>query len=325
MNTNKNIFYEQQLFAIKIADIFNAENRKKILGTKKNKTFLPAPESIFYKDIVVENDTENKNYKKPNKYYDNTQYTKRSFNYDYYEDEYYGKDDYNQYYDEEVEDTTTPNTKTYERETTYKKTDKNFNGSSDTATTISSGSGNSGNSTTNSVNSLRTTKNLDGTNMDKNKSDHLSDHYNEKDYTLNKQERSLSEPNMSENTKYKNEIPKTKFNRKELFRKRDKSRFTFVDNEEKTNDENIIIPEFIHEILYNKISKLAFFKIFNFEEETNFSDSVLNEYKNNNPWAHFIVSNNSNTNSPISNPNTSPNTNTNPITNASSNVSNKQK
>lgn len=109
----------------------------------------------------------------------------------------------------------------------------------------------------------------------------------------NKPERSLSEPLLGDSQKKscEAELKKIKFDRKELFRKRDKSRFTFVNNEEKNIEENIAIPEFIHEILYNKISKLAFFKIFNFEDQADNSESMLKDVKNNNPWAQFLLNN----------------------------------
>ena len=40
LNVNKNIFYEQQLFAIKIADIYNPEIKKKLLLGGKNKNTM---------------------------------------------------------------------------------------------------------------------------------------------------------------------------------------------------------------------------------------------------------------------------------------------
>ena len=57
LNVNKNIFYEQQLYAIKIADIYNPEVRKKLLlGAKNKKTMFPSTDLIFKSEVVIEND-----------------------------------------------------------------------------------------------------------------------------------------------------------------------------------------------------------------------------------------------------------------------------
>ena len=52
LTLNKNIFNEQHKYAIKIADIFNPEVKKKILSIKKRKTVFPSPD-IIYKTITV--------------------------------------------------------------------------------------------------------------------------------------------------------------------------------------------------------------------------------------------------------------------------------
>ena len=52
LTVNKNIFNEQHKYAIKIADIFNTEVKKKILSMKKKKTVFPSPD-IIYKTITV--------------------------------------------------------------------------------------------------------------------------------------------------------------------------------------------------------------------------------------------------------------------------------
>ena len=51
LTLNKNIFNEQHKYAIKIADIFNPEVKKKILSMKKRKTVFPSPD-IIYKTIT---------------------------------------------------------------------------------------------------------------------------------------------------------------------------------------------------------------------------------------------------------------------------------
>ncbi len=56
LNYNKNIFLEQQLYAIKISDIYHPDIRKKIMSTKRIKTIFPPLEQLYNKEIVKEND-----------------------------------------------------------------------------------------------------------------------------------------------------------------------------------------------------------------------------------------------------------------------------
>jgi hypothetical protein len=57
LNSNKNIFHEQQIYAMKVAGIFHPEVRKKLnISSKKFKSIFPNTESIFQKDIVKEKD-----------------------------------------------------------------------------------------------------------------------------------------------------------------------------------------------------------------------------------------------------------------------------
>ena len=56
LNSNKNIFLEQQLYAMKIADIYHPDIRKKIMNMKKVKTVFPSVELIYTKDVIREND-----------------------------------------------------------------------------------------------------------------------------------------------------------------------------------------------------------------------------------------------------------------------------
>ena len=108
MNSNTNIFYEQQLLAMKIADIFNTNVKKKLktLNTKK-KCIFPTTDTIYTKDIVIEQNNEyhdykiydNSNFKGKKKYCDdyyNNYYKNRGYSESYngedyfYEDENYG-------------------------------------------------------------------------------------------------------------------------------------------------------------------------------------------------------------------------------------------
>jgi hypothetical protein len=56
LNSNKNIFLEQQLYAMKIADIYHADVRKRLTGGKKFKAVFPSSETLYNKDIVKEMD-----------------------------------------------------------------------------------------------------------------------------------------------------------------------------------------------------------------------------------------------------------------------------
>lgn len=82
LNVNKNIFYEQQLYAIKIADIYNPEIKKKLLlGAKNKKTMFPSTDLIYKSEIVMENDpifTKKNNYVNNNSY-ENSGKTKKQF------------------------------------------------------------------------------------------------------------------------------------------------------------------------------------------------------------------------------------------------------
>lgn len=54
LNCNKNIFMDQQIYAMKIANIFDIEIKKKILEgiNKKIKTIFPSADSLYLKDVV---------------------------------------------------------------------------------------------------------------------------------------------------------------------------------------------------------------------------------------------------------------------------------
>lgn len=56
LNVNKNIFYEQQLYAIKIADVYNPLVKKRILkATKVSNAIFPTPDQIYQNEIVIQN------------------------------------------------------------------------------------------------------------------------------------------------------------------------------------------------------------------------------------------------------------------------------
>lgn len=59
MNGNKNIFIEQQLYAIKISDLYSHEVKNRLMKLTEKRQYipiLPPPESVYNKNIVKEND-----------------------------------------------------------------------------------------------------------------------------------------------------------------------------------------------------------------------------------------------------------------------------
>jgi hypothetical protein len=56
LNSNKNIFLEQQLYAMKIADIYQPDIRKRLTQGKKFKTVFPSPDTLYNREIVKEMD-----------------------------------------------------------------------------------------------------------------------------------------------------------------------------------------------------------------------------------------------------------------------------
>ena len=87
MNSNTNIFYEQQLLAMKLADIFNSDVKKKLKSVNpKKKCVFPTTDTIYTKDIVQEQNNQYNEYK----YYDRDYKYKKKSN-DYYDDGYYGR------------------------------------------------------------------------------------------------------------------------------------------------------------------------------------------------------------------------------------------
>lgn len=59
LNGNKNIFVEQQLYAIKIADLYNPEVKSRLMKLSEKRPYvpvLPSSESVYFKNIVKEND-----------------------------------------------------------------------------------------------------------------------------------------------------------------------------------------------------------------------------------------------------------------------------
>ena len=56
LNSNKTNFHLQHSYAIKIADVYNPEVKKKLMSSKKGKTVFPSPDLIYRSIFVIEND-----------------------------------------------------------------------------------------------------------------------------------------------------------------------------------------------------------------------------------------------------------------------------
>lgn len=298
MTSNKSIFYEQQLFAIKIADIYTPENRKKILNPiKKGKTFLPSLETIFTKDIVIENDLENKNLKKT-KYYNNTSYTSynRSFGTNEYYDEYYDDEGYNNEYENEYYYDSYENNKNEELDSgVYRSYSDSFY-SKPTSVSGKINSVEISKTSSNSNLSTHTSNNLIQTNISPVKPKTTLEKNDPTPINpVNSLLNSTENINKSSYESPEKESDKVKFNRKELYRKRDCSRFNFAASEtkERNIDDNdkINIPEYINELILKKVSKITFDKIFKYSKSIDDSESILKKNKESHDnWAQFLLS-----------------------------------
>lgn len=86
MNSNKNIFLEQQLLAIRLLDIYNPETKIRIknLSSSYNKGILPSPDNIYQKEIVKERDPQQskipRRYSNSNNINNNSLYLSSKFN-----------------------------------------------------------------------------------------------------------------------------------------------------------------------------------------------------------------------------------------------------
>ena len=64
LTSNKVIFTQQHNYAKKIADIFNPEVKKRIMSSKKGKTFFPSPDIIYRTVSLMEKEKDNSKNKK---------------------------------------------------------------------------------------------------------------------------------------------------------------------------------------------------------------------------------------------------------------------
>lgn len=81
MNSHTSIFYDQQLLAIKLADIYNSEIKKRLKTLSKKKTVFPTTESIYSRDVVIELNP----IKEERTYKNIAQKNKKKYNDEYYD------------------------------------------------------------------------------------------------------------------------------------------------------------------------------------------------------------------------------------------------
>lgn len=262
MNSNKNIFYEQQLLAMKLADLFNPEVRKKLCTKKKINSVFPSTDKIFNKDIVIENDPKN-SYKGESKY-------KKKYEYDelYYNDYDYKKE-YSQNNIEYI---------LVKEKEKYKKVE--YKGKRSYAFEVKSPNDN--------VSEFNETNENKDTRPSANELGEESKSENEKLNSIS-DHNSVGEAStkMKEEIDSEHEIKKEPLSSgKKLYRKCDRSRFDFANN----NDINSApeVPEFISDLIYKKISRFTFFRNFLSDNDKLLFEKDLKNNKHNS-WAQFII------------------------------------
>jgi CCR4-NOT transcription complex subunit 4 len=318
MNSNTNIFYEQQLLAMKIADIFNSEIKKKLknINTKK-KCILPTTDSIFVKDIVIEQNNTYNDYKF---YENNSNFSKykKKYNDEYYNNYYknskYEYHDGDYFYENQDDD----NFLTREKSESFTAKSKNLNSSKKPQFMkiddegVSKFISKSKSPIMNKKIAISTDKDLALSVNTKTTVNSLSPIPNSsKKVDLEE----IEEKNLdNKNTQLNFNNPPLK----KLYRKREESRFSFVkctkEEESKistSNKNNInviknpldynspnedatnIVPDYVCDVICKKISRHTFFKKFEkyFDKENNDYEFFEKDLKQNDSWSSFILSN----------------------------------
>lgn len=312
------------MLAIKIADIYQNDLRKKLTSPKKFKSVFPSTEFIYERDIVIENEPENFQYKK---YVTNLNESRANQNFDKKFKKNYEYDDYDGYYkgykdadtteielvesnqdgEEELEYVLVRDRgDRYGRKNKFKKTLYDHH--------------NSGRKNTENfkINKFLEAKNIVQENDSfyaGRKTNHTSDNnqYNSNSggerieieniivsepSDENEADKKIDNLNITNSEKLlENNIENLDRN---IYRKRDKSRFEFVND---LTGKNIIechvadlcpnfVPEFVSQMLYKKISSINFFKKFTCVEDKQNDKLYFDEElkNNNNSWATFIRS-----------------------------------
>lgn len=332
MNSNTSIFYEQQLLAMKLADIFNPEVKKKIKTVNKKKCIFPTPDTIYSKDIVLEQSPDyeatnsSSNSSSYHKYYDNynSNYKKKYNENDYYSNNYYKRyDNYNDDYYKNEDDFQNQIEKSSEEDMSlHREISENVTAKTNKTININ---GNP-NLLFNSNNKFISKSKSPITNKKKNISSSNTDAYtNDKNNSLSP---SLNNSNkiidnnvnniLSFDPYSTNLLPSSPENKNgdifdkitpvKFYRKREYSRFSFVNsackNEkmnfdlpeniniiEKITTEEELVPDYVSDVICKKFSRHSFFMKFS-KEFQNFDNLFLEkDLKQNDSWSKFIISN----------------------------------
>lgn len=291
MNSNKNIFYEQQILAMKLTDIFNTEIRKRLMNVnKKIKTVLPTTDKIYMKEIIQEQDPANlgkstsKHYGTGQKYscseYPFNSKNKRKYEYDSGYDYYDNYDGTYEYYRGDYE------------ESELKNGDEGGKKSKlSAAVTDSLNSKPNASSNTESIKLQHDQEKECKTQQDlqSNFSSSSQNKLNKSTFNDTKSLSLIKSLSTPLNFHASNSMSSCDL-KKQLYRKRDQSRFTFVEsssaNSTKMDEET---PEGIFDIIYKRTSRFMFFR--NFADSGSNNDCFLfeKELSNlNNSWMQFI-------------------------------------
>lgn len=321
MNSNTNIFYEQQLLAMKIADIFNSEIKKKLknINTKK-KCILPTTDSIYVKDIVIEQNNTYNDYKF---YENNSNFSKykKKYNDEYYDNYYknskyeYQDEDGDCFYENQEEDLGL----TREKSENYTVKSKYLNNSSKKPQFVKIDDEGVSKFISKSKSPIMSKKITISTDKDLALSSSTKITINSLSPVPNSIKKIDLDEKAEKNIDNKN-IQSSLNNPplKKLYRKREESRFSFVkctkDEESKItspNKNNInviknpldynspneedsnIVPDYVSDFICKKISRHTFFKKFEkyFNKENNDYEFFEKDLKQNDSWSSFILSN----------------------------------
>ncbi len=281
MNTDKNIFQEQQLHAIRIADIYNPDVIKRIKSSKNNlvDSKLPLPDSIFNKDIVVQNDPSYNQRYKP--FSSKNQRKKKDYLYDdyeVYEENYKYSDSVGEnYYSGEKY---WKNSKNSRRERVV----VNYRKSSDTYSNSNMTSAMKNNKKLNSLFKQKESKEKEGNEL----IDLEKINKNEVEEIEENSENDKMNDNNSDSNEQKGKRIMNKESRrmKKMFEKQERSRFKFAENpvvcEEKVN-----IPDYISEIIKKKISLHYFIRKYSFDFDDKLEEELLSNIISDD-WIQFI-------------------------------------
>ena len=266
---------------MKIADIFNIEVKKKIISgvNKKIKSVFPSPEALYSKDIVKKNEHQiiNSSLNIPNNFnHINNNVNNQSFvsKKKYYEEDNYQKNKKgNGTKFEYIEKVITSNSDIFG---SYLKNNEE---TEKTKLDVSYGKINNHENDTNHETTSTSSK-------DENFCKPV-ENFERKEKNLNEYIDVLKyESEKSQNFKTNNE--------KKIFICRENSRFDFVRNKNNHINcyENIIIPDFILDLINKKTSRYKLTKKIDFSEDILYKDSNLEkEYNESNLWAQFIIEN----------------------------------